>query len=89
LINYIINGFLDCYYSLFAGCIIIVTTIIGLLVLNFLLEKLKKAAFMTLIMACIYIFAIVIVVDKIIKEFRTEVDLFKFKNYCDMNSYTK
>lgn len=87
IINYSINGFMEVNYSIYVGCIIIMTTIIALLVLNFLLEKYKKTSFMSLLMGVVYLFSLVTLFVRISKEFKTEINLFKFNDYCDISSY--
>jgi len=90
LTNYGINGFIDIPYALFVGVLALFTTIIGLIVLNFLLEKFQRTSFISFFMGCIFFVSMCFAINSIIKSLQMkEVNLFEFKNYCKAESYLK
>jgi len=83
LLVFILDGLMEWDYIIFAGLILVLTTIIGLVVLNIFLDKFKRTSFYCFFMAWMYVFSFVlmiITITYIIKK--SHEDLWAFKDYC-------
>jgi len=83
LLVFILDGLMEWDYIIFAGMILVLTTIVGLLLLNIFLDKFKRTSFYCFFMAWMYVFSLVlmiITISSIVKN--SHEDLWAFKDYC-------
>jgi len=86
--NYGINGFIDVPYVLFVGILALFTTIIGLLVLNLVLDKFQRTSFLSFFMGCIFVISFCLAINSIVKTLQMKGhNHFNFKDYCKISSY--
>jgi len=88
IMNYTINGFLNHSYGIYVGIIVIFTTCLGLLLLNYVLEHFKRTSFISFFMGCFFVCGFVILIYRIFFIAKHETDIFAFNDYCSPSSYT-
>ena len=88
IMNYSINGFMNHSYAIYVGLIVIITTIIGLLILNYVLEQFKRTSFISFFMGLFFICSFIIVVVRMVTIYKNETNIFTFYNYCSPSSYS-
>lgn len=89
IMNYAINGFINHSYAIYLGLIAIITTGVGLLVLNYILEHFKRTSFISFLMGSFFVIAILIVIKRMVHIVLTEDHIFRFLDYCSPDSYTR